>query len=116
MYDALTSKDNPKPLDKSHFALAIGVQAFCLGGAGIYTAPSMEGPWTFRGSLFSQLSPEPDVRGVAHSASMFLSCVGRYVVQGLKVNASIGMVGCGVGVCASCISCTSGGKLPVNWA
>lgn len=60
VYQALTSRDNPRPLPKDHYALAVGVQAYCLGGAGIYTAPDMAGPWTYRGSLFSQIGPEPE--------------------------------------------------------
>lgn len=63
VYNALTSKDNPRPLPQDHYALAIGVQTFCLGGAGIFTAPDMAGPWTYRGSLFNQIAPEPDVSG-----------------------------------------------------
>eukprot|EP00879_Flechtneria_rotunda_P010888 GHRR01011378.1.p1 GENE.GHRR01011378.1~~GHRR01011378.1.p1 ORF type:complete len:726 (+),score=212.30 GHRR01011378.1:2377-4554(+) len=56
VHKALTLPENPNPLPKSHYALAIGVQAYCLGGAGIYTAPTMEGPWTFVGSLYNQMN------------------------------------------------------------
>jgi hypothetical protein len=37
------------------------VQSFSLGGAGIFSAPDMAGPWTYRGSLFNQVAVEPDV-------------------------------------------------------
>jgi hypothetical protein len=62
VWQALTSSDNPKPLNKSHYALAIGSQAYCMGGAGIYTAPTMAGPWSYEGSLYTQMIPEPQVR------------------------------------------------------
>lgn len=58
----MTSQDNPRPLNKTHYALAIGSQSYCMGGAGIYTAPSMAGPWSFQGSLYNQMVPEPKVR------------------------------------------------------
>lgn len=61
IYDALTSSKNPRLLPASSYALAIGVQAFCLGGAAIFTAPELSGPWTYRGSLYNQLAPEPQV-------------------------------------------------------
>lgn len=61
VYMALTSPDNPRPLNRSHFALAIGSQAYCMGGAGIYTAPTMAGPWSYQGSLYNQMVPEPQV-------------------------------------------------------
>lgn len=61
VYNALTSPDNPRPLNKSHYALAIGAQAYCMGGAGIYTAPTMAGPWSYQGSLYNQMIPEPQV-------------------------------------------------------
>jgi hypothetical protein len=51
------------------FAWAVGAQAFCLGTAAIYTAPAIEGPYSFSGSLCNQLTFEPQ-------ASM-LWCAGR---------------------------------------
>jgi hypothetical protein len=62
VYQALTGPDNPRPLNQSHYALAIGVQAYCMGGAGIYTAPTMAGPWSYAGSLYNQMVPEPQVK------------------------------------------------------
>lgn len=67
MWLALTSKDNPRPLNKSHYALAVGAQAYCMGGAGIYTAPTMAGPWSYQGSLYNQMVPEPEVGVATHS-------------------------------------------------
>lgn len=61
MWQAMVSQDNPRPLNRSHYALAIGSQAYCMGGAGIYTAPTMAGPWSFQGSLYNQMVPEPEV-------------------------------------------------------
>lgn len=60
---ALTSNssDNSNPLPQSHFALAVGVQAHCLGGGAIYTAPSMAGPWSYAGNLYNQINIEPQV-------------------------------------------------------
>ncbi|WIA23949.1 hypothetical protein OEZ85_013588 [Tetradesmus obliquus] len=60
---ALTSTQNPQPLPKSQFALAIGTQQNCLGGAGIFTAPTMAGPWSYAGNLYNQLDAEPEVNG-----------------------------------------------------
>eukprot|EP00775_Hariotina_reticulata_P005547 gene5547-5783_t len=56
---ALTDPANPTPLPKSSYALAIGVQTFCLGAGAIYAAPSMTGPWEYLGNLYNQLSIEP---------------------------------------------------------
>lgn len=64
VWKALTSSDNPKPLNTSHYALAIGVQTYCMGGAGIYSAPTMAGPWSYEGSLYNQMVPEPEVCAV----------------------------------------------------
>lgn len=61
MWQAMVSQDNARPLNRSHYALAIGSQAYCMGGAGIYTAPTMAGPWSFQGSLYNQMVPEPEV-------------------------------------------------------
>ncbi|WIA44458.1 hypothetical protein OEZ86_007207 [Tetradesmus obliquus] len=60
---ALTSTQNPQPLPKSQFALAIGTQQNCLGGAGIFTAPTMAGPWSYAGNVYNQLDAEPEVNG-----------------------------------------------------
>jgi hypothetical protein len=38
------------------------LQAYCMGGAGIYSAPHMSGPWSYQGSLYNQMVPEPQVR------------------------------------------------------
>lgn len=32
-----------------------------MGGAGIYSAPTMAGPWSYEGSLYNQMIPEPEV-------------------------------------------------------
>jgi hypothetical protein len=61
IWTALTSPDNPEPLPQPHYALAVGSQAFCMGGAGIYTAANMSGPWSYVGTLFNQLEIEPEV-------------------------------------------------------
>jgi hypothetical protein len=44
------------------YAWAVGAQAFCLGSAALYTAPALEGPWTFAGNLFNQLAIDSQVR------------------------------------------------------
>ena len=59
---ALTSSQNPQPLPQGGYALAIGTQTFCIGGAGIYTSPNMTGPWSYEGMLYTQLDYEPEVR------------------------------------------------------
>ncbi|GBF98641.1 hypothetical protein Rsub_10830 [Raphidocelis subcapitata] len=45
------------------FAWAVGAQAFCLGTAAIYTAPAIEGPYSFSGVLYNQLTSEPQLNG-----------------------------------------------------
>jgi hypothetical protein len=59
---ALTDPSNPNPLPNSSYALAVGAQSFCLGGAPMYSAPNMMGPWSYVGMLYSQLDAEPEVR------------------------------------------------------
>lgn len=44
------------------FAWVVGTQAYCLGTAALYTAPAMEGPWTFSGNLFNQMALDAKVR------------------------------------------------------
>lgn len=39
-----------------HLPSLLRTQAFCLGTAAIYTAPKIEGPWTFSGNLFNQMA------------------------------------------------------------
>jgi hypothetical protein len=92
VYNALTSKDNPNPLPQDHYALAIGVQSFCLGGAGIFTAPDMAGPWTYRGSLFNQIAPEHGMsvwRGGGDSSAMQAVCRGCCCSIAITVSAAI---------------------------
>jgi hypothetical protein len=72
---ALTDPANPNPLPKSSYALAIGVQASCLGGGAIYAAPSMTGPWEYVGNLYNQLSIEPQVSAGASAAHCSLQDV-----------------------------------------
>lgn len=86
VWQALTSKDNPKPLPEKHFALAVGSQAYCLGGAGIYSAPSMAGPWTYQGSLYNQLVPEPQVRGFGGAKAWRYMLIAMYVCLTLAVS------------------------------
>lgn len=43
------------------YAWAVGTQAFCLGTAALYTAPALEGPWTFSGNLFNQMAMDGQV-------------------------------------------------------
>jgi hypothetical protein len=60
------SRNTPHPLTKPTPSVASpppGRQAFCLGTAAIYTAPAMEGPWTFSGNLFNQMALDGKVRG-----------------------------------------------------
>ncbi|KAI8462298.1 MAG: glycosyl hydrolase [Monoraphidium minutum] len=50
------------------FAWAVGTQAFCLGTAAIYTAPALEGPWTFSGNLFNQMALDDQLNGQCEAA------------------------------------------------
>ncbi|KAF8057146.1 ISA1 [Scenedesmus sp. PABB004] len=68
VWAALTSPASPRPLPRGHYAMAVGAQAFCLGGAGIFTAPAIEGPWRFTGTLFNQLALEPQINGACTSS------------------------------------------------
>lgn len=45
------------------YAWAVGTQAFCLGTAAIYTAPSLTGPWSFAGNLLNQLKLDNKLNG-----------------------------------------------------
>jgi hypothetical protein len=40
-----------------------------MGGAGIYSAATMAGPWSYEGSLYNQMIPEPEVGLCMHSCA-----------------------------------------------
>jgi hypothetical protein len=99
VWQALTSSDNPKPLNKSHYALAIGSQAYCMGGAGIYTAPTMAGPWSYEGSLYNQMIPEPQVRPHACPVCGMIAALVQGELAGMQMAAEEGPICLHYGTC-----------------
>lgn len=59
-------------VEAPRFAWAVGTQAFCLGTAALYTAPAIEGPWTFAGNLFNQLALDDKVGVRAQPAQQLI--------------------------------------------
>lgn len=86
-----------------YYALAIGVQAYCLGGAGIFTAPDMAGPWTYRGSLFNQATIEPNVSSQAQSYSG-VTCTSGQLYRDTSLPVSVACLPCSANAACSVVT------------